>query len=81
VRLREATNAGLDMTERLQWIKSPTMIIWGREDPLTPFRTVENSFTRISDVRVEVLGGVGHMPPIEAPDRFSGLLTAFLSRR
>jgi pimeloyl-ACP methyl ester carboxylesterase len=51
--------AELDMTKQLEWMSQPTMVIWGKEDPLTPLRLVEDQFVRIPDVRSSCSMGSG----------------------
>jgi len=68
----------LFLGNELKKIKLPTLVIWGREDPLMPYSTVEKNMTLIPNAKINVLEGVGHMPPVESPDYFNKLVTEFL---
>ena len=57
----------------------PALIIWGREDPIIPVRHGESAHAAIPGSRLEIFDGVGHMPQIEAPARFVGVLERFLA--
>lgn len=54
----------------------PALVVWGDRDPLFDLdqgrRTAE-----LLGARFEVLEGVGHLSPAEAPDRFAALLTSW----
>lgn len=57
-------------------VSVPTLVIWGSDDPL--FSVEQGRRTaELLDARLEVLQGVGHLPPAEAPDRVADLLTSW----
>jgi pimeloyl-ACP methyl ester carboxylesterase len=56
-------------TEALRGLKVPTVILWGNEDRLIPVSVAAWFAERLPDARLTVLGGVGHIPMEEAPDR------------
>ncbi len=62
-------------------INVPTLIIWGKEDPLMPYSTVVKNFKKIKNAKIEILKGVGHMPPVEAPEQVNQLLISFLKSK
>jgi pimeloyl-ACP methyl ester carboxylesterase len=49
-------------------IESPVHLLWGAEDREVPVSVAESASALISDVTLEVLPGVGHMVPTQAPD-------------
>ena len=59
-------------------IDKPVLLIWGKEDVLMPFSTVEENIKAIPTVHLEALEHVGHMPPVEAPDTFNKLVINYL---
>jgi pimeloyl-ACP methyl ester carboxylesterase len=59
-------------------IRSPTLILWGEEDRLTPASDAQLFAETIPDSRVRIYPGVGHMPMEEAPDRSAADVRAFL---
>jgi pimeloyl-ACP methyl ester carboxylesterase len=67
-----------DETDRLSMVSVPTLILCGAEDKMTPARNSEFLHENISDSKMEILPGVGHMLMLERPDRFADLLADFL---
>lgn len=67
----------ISMARRLGEIRCPTLVIWGAEDRLIPPAQARIA-AGIPDVRVVILPGAGHMPPVEQPDRFHALVQEFL---
>lgn len=65
--------------ERLQTITAPTLIIWGRQDPMVPVSHAENAVTIIPNARLEIFEECGHWSPIEHPQKFNQLVLEFLS--
>lgn len=68
----------LFLGKRLKKINVPTLVIWGKEDPLMPYATVKDNFSNIKDVKVKILERVGHMPPVEAANEFNEQVIKFL---
>ena len=59
-------------------IEHPTLILWGREDPVTPIRwsdTLDRSFTNFI---LEPVDGAGHFPHGQRPDVVNPRILAFL---
>ncbi|MGZ6639618.1 MAG: alpha/beta fold hydrolase [Solirubrobacteraceae bacterium] len=56
----------------------PVLIIWGARDPIIPVRHGERAHEAIPGSRLEILDGVGHLPQLEAPERFIAVLERFL---
>jgi pimeloyl-ACP methyl ester carboxylesterase len=57
----------------------PTLIIWGRRDPIIPASHGEWAHEQMPGSRLEILEGVGHFPQLECPDRVAELLIDFVS--
>ncbi|HEX2837044.1 MAG TPA: alpha/beta hydrolase [Phycisphaerales bacterium] len=66
------------MGDQLGSIKAPTLIIWGRQDIVTPPEACEQFHRRIAGSRVVWIDNCGHAPMIEAADVFAGALNEFL---
>jgi pimeloyl-ACP methyl ester carboxylesterase len=49
-------------------IAGPVQLIWGADDTDVPVSVAETAQSLIRDVSLEVLPGVGHFVPIQAPD-------------
>ena len=67
-----------DDQEILKNITCPVGIIHGDEDRVIPLPRAQEMAEDISDSRLIVLPGVGHMPQVEVKDQFLSALKAFL---
>ena len=74
-----AMAARTDTTAALPKISVPTLVVVGAEDALTPPDASKQMAALIPGARLEVLPGVGHLPPLEAPDAFHPALAPFLN--
>ena len=59
----------------------PSLIVWGRQDPIVPLSVGEAYNSAIQGSRLEVLDGCGHYPEVEKADEFVALVNRFLSQR
>ena len=69
---------GYDIRDRLEGIKDPTLIVWGRNDRVVPVPAAFSYQRRIPNSRLEVFDQTGHVPMLERPVRFNRLLDEFL---
>ena len=67
-----------DRRDALQAITIPTLLIAGEEDQNAPLRTMERMVTLMPRAAIEVLRGVGHMAPIEAPEAVAQAVRYFI---
>jgi 3-oxoadipate enol-lactonase len=67
-----------DALERLPRVACPVLVAVGEDDLIVPPRYSREIAARLPQARLELLGGVGHAPPIEDPRTFNRLLAAFL---
>jgi 3-oxoadipate enol-lactonase len=67
-----------NVLDRLGQVRCPALVVAGEDDTLTPPRYARRMIERLPQARLEVLPGVGHAPPIEAPRPFNRLLSEFL---
>ena len=56
----------------------PTLILWGRRDPLIPVEHATVAHRAISGSRLEIIDDAGHFPQLEQPVRFARLLIDFI---
>lgn len=56
----------------------PLLLVWGARDSIIPVRHGEDAHRLMPSSRLEVFEDVGHMPQLEAPGRFIGVLERFL---
>ncbi len=68
------------LDERLASIVAPTLIVWGRSDPITPLAIGERLAAGIRSAELVVLDDCAHSPNIERPARFNQLMVEFLGR-
>ena len=65
--------------ERLAKLPNPTLIIWGKNDPVLPVKDVEIARRVLPAPRIEVLERCGHSPHIEQSEAFCALVLEFLT--
>jgi pimeloyl-ACP methyl ester carboxylesterase len=66
------------LTSRLGRIKAPTLVVWGTEDRLLP-RALGEAYQRgIPGASLVLIDHCGHLPPLEAPERFARAALDFL---
>jgi pimeloyl-ACP methyl ester carboxylesterase len=68
-----------DVTERLAEIKSPTLILCGSEDQLTPLRNSQFLAGAIPMASLKVIPEAGHMLMLEKPDEVALAVQDFLA--
>lgn len=71
--------AGTDFYTTTAALSLPTLAIAGSEDGATPPDLVRETAALIEGSRFELMRGPGHLPCVEAPDAYAGLLTDFLA--
>ena len=72
--------AGLNLTERLQAITVPTLIIVGEDDPGTPVAASRTIQEQIPDPALVILPSVAHLSNLEHLEAFNQALLAFLAQ-
>jgi pimeloyl-ACP methyl ester carboxylesterase len=56
----------------------PSLVIWGRADPLIPVEHADIAHRRMPGSRLEVFDEAGHFPHLEEPIRFARVLSDFM---
>lgn len=61
-------------------VRAPVLLIWGGADPLLPYAAMDTlagylTHAEVSKIR---LPDVGHYPPVEVPERYAKLVTAYI---
>ena len=69
-----------DLSEQLDQVKAPTLILVGEEDKMTPMRFAEGLREGIRDAELQVIPGAGHMAPLEQPGKTADLIREFLEK-
>jgi pimeloyl-ACP methyl ester carboxylesterase len=65
--------------ERLDDVKCPTLIVWGKKDLLVPVKDAYRFDELIPDSRLIVYEDVGHVAMLEVPERFNPDVRSFLT--
>jgi pimeloyl-ACP methyl ester carboxylesterase len=67
------------LEEHLPDIRVPTLLVWGREDRITPPEVAEQFHALIPDSRLVFLPQCGHTPMLEQPNAFHAAVSAWLA--
>ena len=67
-----------NLEDELHKIDRPTLLIWGREDSITPAFVGEDFKAKIKGAQLHILEQCGHAPMMERPEQFIAILEAFL---
>ncbi|HET7788280.1 MAG TPA: alpha/beta hydrolase [Myxococcales bacterium] len=67
--------------EMVKTIRAPALIVQGRQDRLVNVESARALAAARPDWRLEVLDDVGHVPQLEAPDRFLAVVEPWLRSR
>jgi pimeloyl-ACP methyl ester carboxylesterase len=68
-----------NLAEELNQIKQPTLLIWGKNDTVTPPFVAEEFKKLIPNSQLEFIDKCGHAPMMEVPDTFNVILDKFLN--
>jgi triacylglycerol lipase len=66
------------MDDRLASIKTPTLVVWGRQDKLLPIASGERYAAGIAGAKLVSFEKCGHVPPIEKTEEFLAAVMPFL---
>lgn len=69
-----------DLSEKLDQVQTPTLILVGEEDKMTPLRFSEELKKGIKGATLEVLAGAGHMVVLEKPKAVAERVLSFLEK-
>ncbi|MCB0528200.1 MAG: alpha/beta fold hydrolase [Saprospiraceae bacterium] len=67
-----------NLGDKLHKIKAPALLIWGKQDNVTPAFVGEKFHELIENSRLFFLDECGHAPMMEKPDEFNTILENFL---
>ena len=67
-----------DLTHKLAQLQLPTLIIWGDQDTIVPWRLGEALAETLAPHRFVTMRGVGHTPMWERPEEFNRIALDFL---
>ena len=66
------------ITSKLRTISTPTLIIWGSNDPVIPINHADSFVSAIQDCRFFRMDGCGHTPYVQDPPTFTAKVLEFL---
>ena len=69
-----------DSTPLLREIRVPALVVCGEEDVITPVAEAESLHRGIRGSELAIIPKAGHLPSMETPEAFSGVLEKFLDR-
>jgi pimeloyl-ACP methyl ester carboxylesterase len=67
--MRERTRMGDQWTGPLERLNLPLRVIWGDRDPIAVYAIAQRLCSRNPGAVLNTLGGIGHYPQLEAPQR------------
>lgn len=68
-----------DIFAELAGCRAPALVVCGAEDAVTP-PAGNRKIAEAIGAHFELIEGIGHLPYIEAPERFNALVEAFLTK-
>jgi pimeloyl-ACP methyl ester carboxylesterase len=71
---------GQQLGELTRRITAPTLVIWGDRDRVIPPAHAQLANQAIPHAQVAIIEGTGHVPQLEAPERFTELVLRFLAQ-
>ncbi|HED03321.1 MAG TPA: alpha/beta fold hydrolase [Candidatus Fraserbacteria bacterium] len=77
IRVAKATR-DYNVKSELGRLGLPTLIVWGRQDRITPPKVAHEFQTHIRGAQLVFIERCGHSPPIERPEEFSQVVRDFL---
>ena len=66
--------------EQLQGVEQPTLLVWGKQDTITPPFVAEKFHELLPNSELMFLDKCGHAPMLELPDQFNEVQNKFLSQ-
>jgi pimeloyl-ACP methyl ester carboxylesterase len=78
-RALSSMGSGVDLVDgRFSSLKMPLLLVWGRQDLITPLSLGEAMHRAVPDSVLEIFGGCGHLAFVTCADRVGPSLVSFL---
>lgn len=68
-----------NLEDQLEAIKKPVLLIWGKNDIITPPEVAETFQNKLPDATLQWIDRCGHAPMMERPEEFAKILAEFLT--
>lgn len=69
-----------NLSDKLHAIKAPVLLIWGKQDTVTPAFVGEKFHELLENSELHFIDKCGHAPMMEKPEEFNVILEQFLER-
>ncbi len=69
------------LVDRLPSLTIPTLVVWGARDRVFPESQAREAVARLPEGSLALIPDCGHMPHVECPERFLGVLGRFIGGR
>jgi len=69
------------ITKKLEKISSPTLIIWGSDDPVIPITFADDFVSSIDNCELYQMSKCGHTPYVQEPELFASRVLEFLNNQ
>jgi 2-hydroxy-6-oxonona-2,4-dienedioate hydrolase len=69
------------LVDHLPSLKMPTLVVWGARDRVFPESQAREAVARLPEGSLALIPDCGHMPHVECPDHFLGVLGGFMDGR
>jgi 2-hydroxy-6-oxonona-2,4-dienedioate hydrolase len=69
-----------NLGDKLHLIKVPTLLVWGKQDTITPPFVGEKFHELIENSELHLVDKCGHAPMMEKPEEFNEILQSFLGK-
>lgn len=69
-----------NLADKLHQLKMPTLLIWGKQDTITPPFVGEKFQELITNAELHLVDKCGHAPMMELPEEYNRIFGAFLSK-
>ena len=69
-----------NMIDKLQHLKMPTLLVWGKQDIITPPFVAEKFLQGLPNAELVFIDKCGHVPMMEHPQKFNEVLEPFLQK-
>jgi pimeloyl-ACP methyl ester carboxylesterase len=66
------------LEDRLSEVRAPALLVWGRDDRITPPEVAHRFARLLPDVELHVLPACGHAPMLERPEAFNAVVANWL---
>lgn len=68
-----------NLKEDLHKINQPVLLVWGKQDIVTPTEVAEEFYFHLPNAKLEFIDNCGHVPMMEQPKLFNQYLNQFLA--